>query len=197
MTALVETRKPSGHRFVDLSGTVSPHGVEFIRHVGFMREYAVFECVCPRCQQNFVMRGNVRNVQKTCGRCRPKRKPRQSEAVKARWRAMKRDCVMQWQVWELFWEDVGKNLQRNDRIFAADRTRPVGPDNFFVTDAPNLGNTYPHMPIWSLCDSYWTVARLCHELGTTKQNMHQRMATESGRARVMEDLQRKIGEGAS
>lgn len=137
----LEKRQPTGVRFRDRSGEVTPHGLTILRFAGFHNQFSVWTCSCPKCGNEFDIIQTGLGAQKSCGKRCPGTigKARQSKSLYNRWYALKQSGRLAdaWQDWNAIVDAIGSLEGKS--LLPIDPDKPVGPDNFQIKTLGDVG----------------------------------------------------------
>jgi len=142
----IDRRQPTGTRFRDRSGDVTPHGIKILDFAGFSGKFSVWRCLCPKCGDEFDMVQTAFARQKTCGRRCPGvvTKSGQCRRLYNRWNHLRHlgRLSPEWSDWDAIFAAVGP-LQTADgkllSLIPIDPSKPVGPDNFELKSGDECG----------------------------------------------------------
>lgn len=143
----VVKRKPNKGRFVDMTGYISPHGVEVLEYVGIEeckgRKISVWKCKCPVCGKEFHNRQNTFCKYRSCGCLQ------WSPTTSTEWqdlRAYHKQLMVKperlcerWQDAKTFARDLEPHWTTGHILCRVDASRPFGPDNW--SSCPAAGCT--------------------------------------------------------
>lgn len=186
----IQTREPASHRFRDLTGKTNEHGVTVNSHVGFAGRHSVWNCTCPRCGADFVVRGNCFLKQKSCGCIRRATKISARKKLMRRYHygTVRKHCDPVWEDFDRFWQDIGSSLKGNERLYRLNENERLGPTNFIVAENRNLGHCGPNARLLFVCGQFWSVRRAAEMLKVSKQCISQRIARPGGIDKVCRDI---------
>lgn len=192
--AQIDNRPSRSSRLNDLSGTTTIHGVAIKDIAGFLGKFAVWNCTCPKCGQDFVMRANCRTKQQSCGCLRTNRKTTsQKKRIRQYHYATLSHYVEPiWKDFDQFWRDVGASLGEHERVYQGDNSCPIGPSNYIIWDQRKLGSCGPCSFLICASEQYWSVKGAADLLGVSKQCVAQKLSRPGGREQVEKDISAKI-----
>ena len=171
-----------GPKFRDRSGTKNDHGVKFLRPLGKFKGgagYVAWECECPYCQTVFVIASNSCKKQQSCGcnRANNAGRPRKTNAERYHRSIMRlrHEVCSQWKdlpTFLRFCELIKFRQDQSDerRMVCRDHEKPLGPDNYVVTDQKGAWTRSPMV----LHNGKWIgLVQAAKILGMTRQRAHQ------------------------
>lgn len=161
--------------FLDLTDHVNKHGVRFLRHAGFKKQHAAWECICPLCGTHFVIRGACRHDVQSCG-CSRLANPdadRRNWLKKVHENVIVKDCDSDWDDFELFYVDVPKELTQGSLILKQYVHLPYSKHNFRIYH-PSIRTTH-HCKTFMVDGEPITSVEIADLLGVTRQRVHQLM----------------------
>ena len=190
----IENRPARSSRMNDLSGTTTIHGVAIKDLAGFAGKFAVWNCTCPRCGRDFVMRANCKNKQQSCGCLRTdlKTTPQKKRIRQYHYSTLRHYVVPEWKDFERFWQGIGVCLGEHERVYRRDHRFPIGPANYIAWDQRKLGNCGPESVLIWAADQYWSMKTAAELLGVSKQCVSQKLNRPGGLEQLQKDIAAKI-----
>lgn len=186
-TLPLEQRDPAGGPFLQLSGYVNDYGVRFLKHVGFKRKDAAWECLCPLCSKKFVCRGSRRKIIQSCGCVRDK----SPDADRRNWlkkvwqNVISRDCSTSWEDFETFYSDVPQDFSQGSMILKRTVSLPYSKVNFRIY-TPSIRSTH-NCRTFIVNGEPITSVEIADLLKVSRQRVHQLMKyPERLRERIMQ-----------
>jgi len=171
-----------GPKFKDRSGTKNKHGVKFLRPLGKFKGgagYVAWECECPYCQTVFVIAANSCQKQQSCGcnRAGNAGRPRKPNAERYHTAVLnlRHEICPEWkdlQTFVQFCKSIDFRQDQDDerRLVCRDRTQPLGPDNYLLTDRKGAWTRSQMV----LHNGKWIgLVQAAKILGMTRQRAHQ------------------------